>query len=476
MTPPLEFRERLPDLLDERAPQRAPDGLFERFAERMVDAPQRPGWATSERWFPMTERLHVDQARRIAVLVGTLLLLALALATTFAIGSRLLASADTIVVAADGSGDVRAIGDGLALARDGDTILVRPGTYVEAVTITQDVEVRGDGPIESIVIRATEDGPSTGMGVLASQPAADQRYAILIVDADATVTGLTFTGEPSAVVAIGGAPSISGNHFEGVGQRQDYEGPGEQVDEVVVGINAIAVSGGSRPTIRDNRIIDSGPIASYDLSEPLIEGNDLAGGAHILGGFGDEAEIRGNHVEWASFGIESRGNAAPLIEGNTIIEVGYPIHAEQGAAIIRGNRVEHGSSSATGIRYDDGSGTIEGNTVAGYARSVVATNFDGAISGNIIDSGFEGVSLTDSTGTVVDNQVTAVFTGIALSGSSPEVVDNRIEGSATGVSIAGAGSAPTFSGNELCGTTRSVATSDGATEPDLSGLGDCAGT
>ena len=137
MTPPNDFRERLPELLDERAPQRAPERLLDRFLERMEDAPQRPGWATSERWFPMTERVHVNQTRRMAVLVGALLLLALALSVTFAVGSRLLASADTIVVAADGSGHVTTLGEAVAMADDGDLILVRPGTYTEAVTVGQ---------------------------------------------------------------------------------------------------------------------------------------------------------------------------------------------------------------------------------------------------------------------------------------------------------------------------------------------------
>ena len=464
MTLPNDFREQLPELLDERAPQRAPEELFKRFAERMEGAPQRPGWATSERWFPMTERVHLDQARRMAVTVGAILLLALALAASFAVGSRLVAG--TIVVAADGSGDVTTLSEGVAMAGDGDTILVRPGTYTEVVTITQDLEIRGDGDIETIVIRATDDGPSTETGVLAGRPAADQRYAILIFEADPTLSGLTFAGEPSAVVAIGGAPTIMGNHFDGVGLGQPYE-----VEAIR---SAIVVGGGSRATIRGNRVVDSGPIASFDLSEALIEGNELAGGAHIVGGFGDAAEIRDNHLEWAQWGIESRGDAAPLIEGNTMTEVGFPIRAEQGAAIIRGNHIEHASSNETGIQYDDGVGVIDRNTVNGYARGVAVTDFDGSITANTIDSGFEGVNVTDSTGTVSGNRITAVFTGLTLSRSSPQVVDNSIEGSDTGVSIAGAGSAPTFSGNELCGTRRSVAVSDGATEPDLSGLGNCA--
>lgn len=474
MTPPNDFRERLPELLDERAPQRAPEGLVDRFVERMEDAPQRPGWATSERWFPMTERVHVNQARRMVVLVGALLLLALALAATFAIGSRLLASADTIVVAADGSGHVTTLGEAVAMADDGDLILVRPGTYTEAVTVAHDLEIRGDGDIGTIVIRAPEHGPSTETGVLADRPSTDQPYAVLIDEADAAISGLTFSGESSAVVAIGGAPTIARNRFEGVGREQDWEGLGGQDTEVVVGINAIAVVGGSRATIRGNRVSSSGPIASYDLSEPLIEANELIDGPSIVGGFGNGAVIRYNRIERGSWGIESRGATAPLVEGNTLTEVGFPIHAEQGAAIIRGNHVEHVSSIDTGIRYHDGSGTIVDNTVNGYARGVVVTEFDGEITGNTIDSGFEGVNLTGSSGTVSANRIKAVFTGIRLSGSSPDVVDNRIEGSVNGVSVAGAGSTPTFSGNVLCGTTSSLAVSDGATEPEPSGFRDCA--
>jgi hypothetical protein len=472
MTGPRDIRERLPELLDERAPQRAPDELFERFAERMETARQRPCWATRERWFPMPTQAGSGELRRTILVMGALLLLTLAMAAAFAAGSRLVASQTTIIVAADGSGDVVTLGEAVARARDGDTVVVRPGTYTEVVTVTQDVAIRGEGAIESIVVRATDIGPSIETGILASRPVADQRYAVLIIEADPTLTGLTFAGESSAVVAIGGAPTITGNHFEGVGLRQDHEEV--RPYEVVVGINAIAVGGGSRATIRGNRVVDSGPIASFDLSEPLIEDNELVGGAHIAGGFGNAAKIRNNHVEWASWGIESRGGTAPLIEGNTITEVTFPIYAEGGAATIRDNHIQRGASSDTGIQYDNGSGTIEGNTVNGYARGVVVTDFEGAISGNTIDSGFEGVNLTDSTGTVSDNQIKAVFSGITMSQSSPDVVDNAIEGSITGVSVVGEESAPTFSGNQLCGTTRSVSASDGATEPDLSGLGDCA--
>ena len=213
MTRPQDFREQLPELLDEYAPKRAPGDLFARFAESMEDAPQRPGWATRERWFPVDSSVRLGQARRVAIMVGALLLLALALAAAFVAGSRLVAEAETIIVAADGSGDVTSLGEGVAMARDGDRILVRPGTYVEVVTITQDLRIEGDGAIESIVVRATDDGPAKAAGALASRPVAAPRYAILVHETDTTHSRLTFTGRHKAVVGGGGAPTLSGNPY-----------------------------------------------------------------------------------------------------------------------------------------------------------------------------------------------------------------------------------------------------------------------
>ncbi len=464
MTHPQDFRQQLPELLDEHAPKRAPGDLFDRFAERMDDEPQRPGWATRERWFPMDSSIPLGQAQRVALLLGTLLLLVLAISTAFVAGSRLLANPMTIIVAADGSGDVTTLAAGIAMAQDGDRILVRPGTYVEVVTITQDIVVLGEGPRESIVIRATDDGPSTRSASLAGLPAGDQRYAVLIMNAGPTIDGLTFRGEHSAVVAIGGDPTIIDNHFIGVGPEAPHEAE--------AGKNSVMLRAGSSATIRENRVVDSGPIAAFDRSQPLIEGNELIG-AHIVGGFGDGARIRDNRIERSGRGIESTGSAAPVIEGNTMMEVEIPIVAEGGAALIRGNTITHAASNDAGIQYDAGAGVIEGNTVVGYVQGIALTNFDGAISRNTIDAGFDGLTLTDSTGEIDGNQISAVFTGISLTNSSPNVVDNAIEGSVNGVSITGAGSTPTFSGNELCGTTRPVAVSDGAQVPDTSGLGDC---
>ncbi len=68
----------------------------------------------------------------------------------------------THVVAADGSGDFSTIGEAVAAASDGDTVLVKPGEYAEALVIDKDITVAGDGPREDIVITFQEGGPHRG--------------------------------------------------------------------------------------------------------------------------------------------------------------------------------------------------------------------------------------------------------------------------------------------------------------------------
>ena len=58
--------------------------------------------------------------------------------------TRHLVGPEPIIVAADGTGDVTTIAAGVAQARDGDTVLVRPGTYREQVVIDKAIELRGE--------------------------------------------------------------------------------------------------------------------------------------------------------------------------------------------------------------------------------------------------------------------------------------------------------------------------------------------
>lgn len=87
-----------------------------------------------------------------------------------------LAAAATIVVRPDGSGDATTISGALALAADGDEILVGPGTYDEQVLVTLDVDLQAEAGPDVTVL----DG---GMA----------HALVQIADATVTIAGFTFT-------------------------------------------------------------------------------------------------------------------------------------------------------------------------------------------------------------------------------------------------------------------------------------------
>ena len=113
------------------------------------------------------------------------------------------AAEGTHIVAQDGSGDFTTITEAVAMAKDGDTILVRPGTYDEAITIDKDITLMGDGEDASeVVVHIPEDGPRADwLGM---------KYAFWLQDADASLSKLTIHGPGSRVSAFvveGGDPS-----------------------------------------------------------------------------------------------------------------------------------------------------------------------------------------------------------------------------------------------------------------------------
>ena len=80
-------------------------------------------------------------------------------------------SGATHVVAADGSGDFTTISEAVAAAAEGDTVLVKPGEYVEVVAVDKNITLQGDGPREessspsrprSAPRRGPDGGPSIG--------------------------------------------------------------------------------------------------------------------------------------------------------------------------------------------------------------------------------------------------------------------------------------------------------------------------
>ena len=76
-----------------------------------------------------------------------------ALVVGSAVGIGALSGSSTSVVAQNGSGDHTTIADGVAAADDGDTVVVKPGTYSESVTSRSSCGGRSDSGTCSRLMR-----------------------------------------------------------------------------------------------------------------------------------------------------------------------------------------------------------------------------------------------------------------------------------------------------------------------------------
>jgi hypothetical protein len=346
-------------------------------------------------------------------------------------------AADTHIVAVDGSGDYATIADAVEAAEVGDTILVKPGIYVESLVITKDIMISGDGERETIVIEAPTDGPTSP--TIPNSPedeiedwdgllSADEPYAILLLDTEASLSGLTFRGQRSQVHASGGSPELRDLTFDGVGA----------LDRTSLGTggNSLVVTGGATAVISDSTFSATGPIGVFEASGPLIEGNTLAGGASMWGDMGSETIVRANTISESVLTAISINGEEPgvLIEGNTIADV-------DGTGI----GTVHGLGDVT-IRGNDISRTTIGIMLGGFTQHPT-------IEGNV---------LRDNT------------SGIVVLAGSPVLQDNTITGGQTGLAVVGSGTTPTLSGNTICDNEVDLKLADGVQMPPTDGDEICA--
>jgi parallel beta-helix repeat protein len=352
------------------------------------------------------------------------------------------AGSEPLVVAADRSGGYGTIADAVATAADGDTILVRPGTYTEPVVLDKDVTVRGDGPPESVVV-------SFGDG---------RTPVVAFVESDAVLSNLTIHGPDSFVSVSGGAPVLDAIVFDGVGLLVEAEA-GCHANFGPTGCNPVALDlDGTAARVTGNAFVDSGEIRVHGGAEPAIEGNDASGGSHIfLEEPGDEAVVRGNQLhdlEKAAIVVWSSGR--PLIEGNEISDVG-------GAAIVVGLQLAPGIEptirgnaiigASTGIEVAAGSlPTIESNTITGNTSGIVVVGSDAVITANELADNASGVFVMRGAPRLEANSIMGGKVGLGLGSdeATPILVGNTICDNETNLSLTFGAEMPATEGNELC--------------------------
>ncbi len=367
-----DLERRVTAFFDGTAPSSGPDDLLEDvFAVTGMMHP-RPRW-----WARLTEKpMRYDSAlvsgsptARTAMLLAATMLLVLALAGAAVAGAQFLGRGQTHVVAADGSGDFRTISEAVAVAVDGDTVLVRPGRYEEDLVIRDDITVRGDGARDAIVIQA----PGTGVRAIVDRgtPAeAGLPVGIDIQLSSATIEGLVLRSEqPLVGIRVnGGAPTL-----------RDIE---ISIDDPAGTSIATLLAGGSSASISDARLDDrvvmteassmslieselSGPIEASGPGWVTVSANLFNEGSELVATDGVRGDVHGNTFDRSAIRIESSSELA--VRDNSLRDVpgtALTVSHEGTDADIRRNVIR---DSATGV-------AIGPQTVVTLAANTICAN------------------------------------------------------------------------------------------------------
>jgi parallel beta-helix repeat protein len=363
----------------------------------------------------------------------------------------------------------------LQAARPGDTVLVHPGTYQEAVNITKN-NITLEGVNQSAVIQAPSSLASNDFSIV------DVNGASGVTIRDLTIKGI-YTGDLTQVqnyllglhagiyVSHGGSATISHNHVTGI-----IEIP--HAPPQIVNINDL-------PTIDDGYaiLVGSDTPVLKTTGSAVITGNTIDYYEHCgieVANTGSSATIQNNTVTGLplaaardfpnQIGIAVVSGATGRIVHNrvsnnvqtwaNIYPYGIYLLNSGTGVIVTGNFV---AGNSTGIFASTSAGaTITGNTVSGTMNdgidlsSVFGTT---TLQGNIIDrNGGQGVSLLNSTGVtlrgnrVSKNVLDGIFADSPSAGNS--FVRNALSGNghydaeddSTGTGTAG--TANTWTGNK----------------------------
>jgi hypothetical protein len=385
-------------------------------------------------------------------------------------------SGTTWTVAPDG-GDFSTISEAVAAAQDGDTVLVAPGTYGEALVIDKDIVLRGTGvEPRDVVVSIPDNAPTTreALPTLAptlhgSQTPAHPPVGVQLLATSATLANLQVIGldDGLAVLVRGGTLTLDSmvvSHAKFIGGTDPpcavVEDSQPTDDEAEVFAGALFVLDGADVTVERSRImhnirVDEGSalrIHDAFLSYPTVavQGSstlELDGSSVWACGSsvspcecppvsvtgGSTAAVRDN--QFHDGGIAVRGTigtrTSAMIEGNTFSSAPREaIHVTTGAqAAIVGNRF-YGNGHAVTVSH--AGATIRDNTFVSNTTAINLAGADALVAGNSISAGDVGISTI-------------------MSGTS-DIRDNTVQGLVSrGISVGG-GTRPTIEGNNACGS------------------------
>ena len=358
-------------------------------------------------------------------------------------------------VAAEG-GDFTTIGEAVAAAVDGDTILVEAGAYDEALIIDKDITIRSNAERPNqVVLRMPEDAPDPLVVVPQFDPRAGAvaiperlPIGIQLIDSDATLEDLTVVGQGDGIAMLvsGGSPSIDGvvlNHYGSpvlgmslAGSLFIEDGSTARIRDATLRYR-VRIGGGSAPVISQSRL-SSASVLVQDGAAPVFA----------------EVDFHGDCCE--RHAIVARGASLKLIDSvMNCAAVWVRGHEEDATtAVLEGNRFSSLAAEAVSIT-DTARATVAGNSFYGNHQGVRVYAASADVRDNDFVSNWNSVMLTDADATVTGNSIRGGEIGISVAQSgSPLITGNTVENvSKLGITATN-GTSPTIEGNVICGSAQ----------------------
>jgi hypothetical protein len=310
----------------------------------------------------------------------------------------------TIVIAADGSGDFLSISEAVRRASAGARLLVRPGVYDESFEIDKLLEITGDGALESIIVRASNSpclamraGEATvsNLTLHARAQSSTGFFAVDISGGRLLLEACDISSDSLSCIGIHNSsaePTIRRCriHHSADSGIYAFDGARAKIEACDIFENAnlgIAITGGAQATVANCHVHhgrDAG-IVVWDRASSVIDDCDVYANASSGIGISDEAEasVRRSRIhDGLNTGVFVHRSGRGEIEACEIYR-----HAEAEIAAISGGDVRLRDCQ---IHSGESSGIIVGD--AGRAMLEACEVYENAASGIQVDAGGVGIA------------------------------------------------------------------------------------
>lgn len=355
-------------------------------------------------------------------------------------------------------GDFATIAEAVQASVDGDTVLVAPGTYQEALIIDKDITLAGEEvPGRASLLLMPEDAPDPLTPLSPYDPRADRfelpervPVGVQVIDTDATLRNLRIIGEGEGIAMLvsGGAPTLEDltiKHANAplletalAGALFIEDGSTADVRDSILW-QRVRIGGGSAPTISDSDLSGVALVVQAG-SSPVFADNSLSGDC----GCRDAIVV---------------GGSTPTFEGNSFVFAGIDILGLDGDgtfAHVEGNRFS--AHDADALTVSDGADAlILGNKFYGNNQGVRVHEASAAVRDNEFVGNWNAVMLSATDATLADNTIRGGDYGVSIgNGSTPSISGNLIENVGTRGIFVADGTSPTVEGNTICGSAENL--------------------